>query len=196
MKFWWTVALWMTVIAVTRAAAIIVLINPASAGPRIPLEIDDQPNWVRWPTPAAGDGLNRLLSITSGIDWEGAERNFVFRPATPHHWRSKGLADLQRRGYAVALSKRLGEQRILALEDGAGAVSTLALIVAADPRYATVESISPLSPLRPDGIYVSEAKNWDDVERLVRRGGDRLLVVEYPPIMPDTPSMLASEKQM
>jgi hypothetical protein len=139
---------------------------------------------VRWPTPAAGDGLNRLLSIASGIDWEGAERNFAFRPATPHHWRSRGLADLQRRGYAVALSKRLGEQRILALEDDAGAVSTQALIVAADPRYATVESISPLSPLRPDGIYVTEAKNWDEVERLVRRGGDRLLVVEYPPIMP------------
>ncbi len=184
MRIWWTVALWITVLAVARAASVIVFINPANAGPRIPLEIDDQPNWVQWATPAAGDGLNRLLSIPSGIDWEGAERNFAFRPTLPHYWRSRGLADLQRRGYAVALSKRLGEKRIIALEDANGAVSTLALTVAADPRFSTVESIGSTQSLLTEGIYVTEAKNWDDVERIARRGANRLLVVEYPPLMP------------
>lgn len=184
MRLWLTVLLWFTVVIVSPAASVILFISPAKAGPAIPLAIDDQPNWVRWPTPAAGNGLNRLLSIPSGIDWEGTDRNFAFKPKGDHQWQSKGLADLQRRGYAVALSKRLGSKRILALESADGAVSRLALTVAADPRYSAVDSVPADQPLNPSGIYVGEAKSWDEVQLLQRRGADRILVVEYPPIMP------------
>lgn len=159
---------------------VLVLIPPERAGPNVDLNIWIHPEWVLWP-PAVGLGENRLLSITSGIDWEGSGYDLSFRKAgSEHTWIPNAGRDMERRGHFSAVREILRDRKLVPLEGPSGVASPSALLISATTS-GPIDAIPLNGPLPSGAVLVYVTQDWNELPQIAQKAGGRMIVVEYPP---------------
>jgi len=150
---------------------VLVLIQPALAGPDVPAQNYWKPEWILWPPTFETAPGGRLLSMASGVNWMGG--GSVFQPS--------GVAELERRGYFEARRKMLGGLRVALLVNKTGAASSNALLLALEEGATAVRPYRIDRSWPANELMVTEASNWDEVRAFEGSTTGRVLVVEYPP---------------
>ena len=59
--------------AVIPASDILVFIHAKDAGPQVPAGDYIHPLWILWPPASDSTGINRLMSVPSGMNWRSQE---------------------------------------------------------------------------------------------------------------------------
>lgn len=167
---------------------ILVLIQPAQAGPAVDSDSYWQPQWVLWPPDvAAGDG-GRLLSIATGANWVGDPADFGFVALDRGQaWRSADFEKQRNVGRFAVRSAMYGGLRTDLLVGKSGSASRNGLRLALNGDSPVVKPFRIDDRNWPAGsLMVAEASGWDEVAQLKASTVGRVLVVEYPPKQ-DTP---------
>lgn len=171
------------VMAQRYANNVLVLIQPALAGPKVDPLNYWQPQWVLWPPAVHNSDGGRLLSIATGMDWVGDVRDFQFRSRKDgRSWLAWNFENIVNRGHFASRYASFGVLRTALLSDSLDAVSPNALRLALNPDSPIV-SMHRIHDLDwPVGsLMIMEASSWDEVADLERWTCGRILVVEYPP---------------
>jgi len=152
-----------------RASDVLVLIDPADAGPRVPTSDYMHPLWMLWPHES---GKNQLMSLPSGMDWR-AQLGDDFFDETGH---ALAAPSLTRRGYFQAVHQYLRYQTVAALPDRHGnyAPSTLQAALTA-PQVQLAQTQASLQVTTVSGPHA-----WDDMADIARHSGGKVMVVELP----------------
>lgn len=162
---------------------VLVLIQPALAGPDVnPLNYW-QPQWIWWPpSPVSGTG-SRLLSMATGENWRGDLADVEFDSAeSGKSWRARDFPNLTSRGHFYLRRRLLGDIRTALLVGDSGSASPNALRLALNEDSAIVRPTRISSSAWPDRrLMVMEASGWDQVAEIEHATTGRVLVVEYPP---------------
>ncbi len=158
----------------------LIFIRPDAAGPHADIHTYVHPNWVLWPAPVGDEGLNRLLSVASGIDLLGEPGDTEFRQTGEGKpWTATAISSLKTRGFFRARSDSIGEIHPIAIETAGMTVSHAALVVALD-----FDGRAHTAPFKADIIEnecaIYSATGWDDAVALSYKV-DRTIVVEYSP---------------
>lgn len=154
----------------------LVLISPENAGPAVDERAIVHGEWILWP--AATDG-NRLLSLLSGLDWQGTGHELEFT-AGPGGSLSTDFKGLSATGYFTARA-RIVDRPTVALESHGQSAGPLAMLLSLD-GHSPAPEIVPLGGKWPsDALVVAQANTWDQVAEIVQRARGRVLVIEYPP---------------
>ncbi len=161
-------------------AEILILVPASAAGPRMDPRTYYHPIWVLWPAPTGGDGSNRLLSVMSGLDWQGSPSDTDFAPRG-QGWISSGYRELAERGYTRALGENLRGSRPTLVRNPRGSSSPSALLLAVRPDSPEVATVGFRAPWPDSGLLAYEALGWDDAATAAKKAGGRALFVEYPP---------------
>jgi len=162
---------------------ILVLIQPALAGPDVDPLNYWQPQWILWPRVVRESDGGRLLSVATGDNWVGNPADFQFDPVKHGSgWVSRNFSQMNSRGIFMVRRAALGSIRTDLLVGASGSASPNAL------RLALNEDSPNVIPYRVDAVrwptgslMVAEASGWDEVLGFVRATSGRVLVVEYPP---------------
>jgi hypothetical protein len=137
--------------------------------------------WIQWP-PANGNGENRLLSLTTGVDWLGEADDFTFRPLQPpSKWIAENYAAIRARGHFDAQRDYLGRSKLIAIWGQDGQVHRAILGLCLQPGTDNVEVFDPNGPLPTGGVLVFEARDWNDVAAISKKVGGPTMVIEFPP---------------
>lgn len=171
-----------------HANNILVLIQPALAGPSVDPLNYWQPQWVLWPPVLRDDDGGRLLSLATGADWVGDLEDFRFDPIDGGKaWLSH---DFDRQKAVGRFTVRVAEYGVLRtglLVGKSGATSRNALRLALNGDSSFVQPYRVDAHRWPSGsLMVAEASGWDEVATFEAATTGRVLVVEYPP-RPDVP---------
>ena len=169
--------------AATLSNNVLVLIQPALAGPNVDPLNYWQPQWVLWPPAIHNSNGGRLLSIATGANWVGDSKDFQFDPqADGHSWRSRSFDLLQQRGHFALRANMLGTTKVSLLTNESGSASPNALRLALNSDSPIVHAYKMGEDQWPVGhLMVTELSSWDDIVALEKRTTGRILVVEYPP---------------
>ena len=162
---------------------VLVLIQPALAGPRVDPLNYWQPQWVLWPPAVQNANGGRLLSVSSGADWVGDSRDFQFEVQKDgHSWRARNFDAMVDRGHFAVRYASFGVLGVGLLSDSSDSVSPNALRLALNPNSPVVRMhrIHDLDWPVAD-LMIMEASSWDEIADLERWTRGRILVVEYPP---------------
>ena len=166
--------------AVIPASDILVFIHAKDAGPQVPAGDYIHPLWILWPPASDSTGINRLMSVPSGMNWRSQELDASFE-TTKTFPNSKNSGSLGDRGYFEATRAYLGETPVIAVSDKSGAYS-LDTLQAALTRPLQIPFAAFSGPF-PPGLLVTTVDGqhaWDDVAGIVTRVGGRALIVELP----------------
>ncbi len=156
---------------ITHHNNVLVLIQPALAGPDVHPEAYWKPEWVLWPPTLDVSQGGRLCSVASGANWVG-ETAFL---------GSSNHAELSHRGFFDLRSKLLGPIRTDVLLNSKGGASSNALFLALNRDVAKVKPYWADEAWPTESLMVAEAASWDDVHLFEKATTGRVLVVEYPP---------------
>ncbi|MCC7230202.1 MAG: hypothetical protein IT203_07390 [Fimbriimonadaceae bacterium] len=161
---WVFLALLMT--AMSRSADILILIPWEDAGPPVHSPGYKHPIWVLWPA-AEGTGLNRLMTLPSGIAWKEG-------PTTPDYLQKIGFframdAHLKKR---VPVAVRGEDGELDPYTDAATGFSSSIRRVADRPTHLNSDEFAVAT--------VRGIRAWDRKAKLVESSGGRAMVVEVP----------------
>ena len=161
---------------------VLVLIQPALAGPNInPLNYW-QPQWVLWPPTLNENDGGQLLSVITGADWIGNLGDFQFEAIGRDSWRSKNFNRIVSRGTFELRKQTLGDVRTDLLVSSSGSASPNALRLALNANSDVIQSHHLDDSSWPnDSLMVTEASSWDEIAHLIPFTSGRVLVIEYPP---------------
>jgi len=165
-------------------SACLILIDRANSLPPVDENLAPQQMWAIWPTSLTDSGSNRLLSIFTGMDWQGSNSYSSFREVNGG-WVDSYFNDLQDTGYFKARNQITGGRQIYAISSpvGGGSVSNRALLLALNPNDNPIRAI-PYKRAFPAGIVsVFIADNWEQqqfIERKIMSQGGRVLTMEIP----------------
>jgi len=152
----------------------LVFVTPEVAGPTS----SNYGYWVLWPPGNEPDGANRILSVLTGMDWEGTGADLVFG-LHEGHYLSAASAQLRARGYFMARSMVLQEPSA-AIGTAGGFGSPIPLFLALDGRSPEATPLS-MRDHWPSGVVFAAAESWERVAAIAAKAGGRVLVLEYPP---------------
>ncbi len=169
---------------------ILVLIQPAIAGPDVDPHNYWQPQWILWPPALKEADGGQLLSVATGANWVGSPADFQFDPTHDGRaWKARNFEQMMSRGYFAEDGRKFGKVRTDLLVGRTGSASPNALRLALNGDSPIVRPYRVDDLKWPRGsLMVTEATSWDDVRRSSSRStsGRVLGFVEYPP-KPDTP---------
>lgn len=159
----------------------LIFISHDEAGPNLPTSDYFYSDWIRWPEETFPRRGNRMLSLLTGMDWQGEPGDVSFR-SEDGGFRNLNAKSLSLRGYFEARERFLDGQRVTVVAGASGQVSPNALFLGlAGPDDLLFPSLIA-RPLPTDGLIVFEASKWTDATDLARRiAPGRTMVIEYPP---------------
>jgi len=175
---WLLIFVVLSQVCVAEPASVLVFIKTKYAGPTIPEQIDDHSLWVKWPQREARDVLWPVLSVTTGQDWRITESELTVS-SIDTNWVFAEHVSFVNRGIAIQLQQNLDGRHFEVLGNPAGGASRLALIAAISPKSDLVKVLSPTQRLEENGLYVTEARHWDEVAAVRKRTKGRILVLEW-----------------
>lgn len=160
------ILLFLLLAARSRSADILILIPSEDAGPPVHTPGYKHPIWVLWPA-AEGSGLNRLMTVPSGIAWKDG-------PTTSAH--------LERIGFYRAVEEHLRKRIPVAVrgEDGELDPFTDASTGFASSIRRVADRPTHLSSGEFAVATVRGLRAWDRKAKLVASAGGRALIVEVP----------------
>jgi len=150
---------------------IIVIIQPALAGPEVDPNTYWSPLWVLWPRSIGGGKGGSLLSVATGAVWVGDATDF---------WTAN-LNDIKRHGFFQMRTRMIGPIRTDLLLNSKGGASVNALVLSLNSDSAKMNPFWASEAWPPDSLMVAEASSWDDVRMFESVTSGRVLVFEYPP---------------
>lgn len=157
----------------------LVLIQPAISGPQVDPNTYFEGKWVKWPLPSQASGLNRLLSVTSGLNWILDPGQARYRNE-PGFIKPSKIDSLEVAGYFQARDANLGTTETWVLENSVGGVSVESLVLCLN-KERQIRRVKFEGKYPNSGICIYQAESWDRIVELSHRFRGRLLVVEYPP---------------
>ncbi|AIE88102.1 hypothetical protein OP10G_4734 [Fimbriimonas ginsengisoli Gsoil 348] len=160
---------------------VLVLVQPGAYDPIVEPNTFVHPYWVRWPASFLPDNGNRLLSLASGLDWQGDPADASFEEVHGQvAWRSRNYSVFQDRGHFRAQRDFLPGISHALLLNLTGGTRRDGLVLALDPQASTIHGYR-LADRWPAGKTMVLAGAGDDLQAVKKRATDRILVVEYPP---------------
>lgn len=162
-----------------RANDALILISPERAGPVVDERTYVKGEWLLWPAPDRADGANRILSLLTGMDWDGTGGGLVFG-LRDGKYLSAALRPLGIMGYFRARERVVGSPTI-AVATFDNKPSPISLFLALDGRSPQVAWFLVSQEWPKNALVVAEADNWDQVAAITRTAGGKVLVAEYPP---------------
>ncbi len=159
--------------------ALILLYNPA-ADDLQSKNLDGES--VVWPQFLNKDGSNRLLSLVTGLDWQGDDQDLSFIAAPDGQSFSSAAFDVIRsRGVFQAREKWLGKSKIYAVSrpKSMATVNPDELLLAIDGNSQSVKSV-PFEGPWPKGILDFEARTLGEGEAFANRVEGRSVIVGLP----------------
>ena len=144
---------------------------------------DSHRDVVLWPTFEGSSGCNRLLSLTSGIDWRGQDADLAFRyDSASQAFVSTNYEAMRVRGYLRAKARWLAGVRVAIYGSPVGAASASPDVLLLGVAEGT-DNVLTHSFLEDPGsaqLSIFEAKNWEEQAQIVKRFPYRSITVEYP----------------
>src|SRR5262249_6150654 len=139
LKLWAALLAWLLCVVCPASCDVLVLIQPATAGPKIDLRTYTHPNWILWPRETNPATHSALFSLVTGHEWHGFGGDSGLRfpgamvallPAA-YELDSRGVFELRRkllgRKPTFVFPDRKGRMRetslLLGLGDGSGKVA-------------------------------------------------------------------------
>ncbi len=163
----------LTSVGLGWANTALILISPAAAGPTVDPNTYVHRTWVLWPSANNVEGSNRLLSLSTGMDWHGEGNDLAFKEATDG-WISQNFRSLVGRGV-------LPESAPAFVAGPKGEISYAGLLLSLSRQNPLVKVWPFETKQFPPGELVFEARNWDEVQEFRSRIQGRCMVLEYPP---------------
>lgn len=177
------ILIWLWIAANTFAAVgrihdnpVLLLIQPALAGPNVQPDSYWHPTWVLWPPTTQNTQGGQLVSVATGANWAG---NSLFYQAT-------NIPAIRRRGFFRVRNELLDNIRTDLLLNGKGGASNNALLLSMSDESGKVHPYFMEDEWPKGSLMVGEVAGWEDVDRLEGLTSSRILVVEYPPVI-DSP---------
>lgn len=168
----------LTICGLARATDLLVLVPARDAGPVVPLDNYSHPTWILWPKAAGNDQTNRLLSLPSGVDWQLLAPVTYQREEKEYLWLAMPIWIYS--GYHEAMRRQLGARKVYAYAGKTGETPTTSLL-AASQDGVTVLGLTDHWPGSAIVVATVTGRNpWDEVAKLGRKAGGRVMVVELP----------------
>ncbi|MDR3690691.1 MAG: hypothetical protein P4L46_15035 [Fimbriimonas sp.] len=155
----------------SHSNSVLVLMQPALAGPPVDPATYWHPTWILWPPMLDPSQGGRLLSLATGANWVG---NTAF-------FQTTGFGEMKRRGFFEVRKSVLGDVHTDLLLNSKGGASNNALVLALNADSPKVKPYWMDEAWPASSLMVAEAPNWDEVRKIESATTGRVLVVEYPP---------------
>ncbi len=150
---------------------VLVLIQPAMAGPDVDPANYWKPEWILWPSQVDLQTSGLLLSLATGIGWVGNGRLFQANAQT--ELRNRGVFEVRDQLH------RAIPCGLLSLNSAKKPVDAALVALAVDSKLHRACTSNNMWPQQ--SLMVTEASSWDQVALLERSTTGRILVLEYPP---------------
>lgn len=175
------------IVRVSWASPALILIKPSAAGPPVDIHTYVHPRWILWPESASSDGLARLESLVTGVDWIGSPHDFAFyQAADGRSLRAGSYSALAARGFFAAKRRALDGLSTALVTGPSGAASPSEMLLALNDGSPLVPRFPLAGPVPPNAVLVHEATSWTEAVTLSHLAGGRALVVEFPPLPGET----------
>lgn len=165
----------------------LIIVQSKNMGPRIDPKIDVHIPTIVWPPSLVSNGSNRLLSLMTGLDWEGKDYDLSFSVRAGElapdlqSYRADGFDSLLSRGYFLARERYLGNLQVRPVSRPSGLPTTshIGLLLSAD-RSNDIHPIAFDAAAQEHGLLVFEAESWEEQNMISTAVQGRSLVLELP----------------
>lgn len=165
----------------TRCNALI-LIQTGQLNPSFDTIYANHRETVLWGAAEDRRGLNRLLSLLSGVDWFGSPSEAQFEPVTGRHaFLSVDWQKLSQSGYFRQRDAWIGATPVFAVGSPTGAmtVSASALLLATGGDTNVVTPLPNAGPWPDGALLVYEARSWQEAQDIAIRSGGRAVIADF-----------------